>query len=111
MKLTGHCYCGALRYETGGDPLFKGQCHCRECQYISGGMPAVVMGVKEAEFRYTQGKPKGFRRSDLAEPGDARVLPGVRHARAHASAGACRARCCSRSARSTTRACSASRRW
>ena len=68
MKLTGHCYCGALRYETGGDPLFKGQCHCRECQYISGGMPAVVMGVKEAEFRYTQGKPKGFRRGALPSP-------------------------------------------
>jgi len=39
MKLTGRCYCGALRYEAGGDPLFKGQCHCRECQYIAGGMP------------------------------------------------------------------------
>ena len=66
MKLTGHCYCGALRYEAGGDPLFKGQCHCRECQYISGGMPAVVMGMKEPEFRYTQGKPKGYKRADLA---------------------------------------------
>ena len=68
MRLKGHCYCGALRYEAGGDPLFKGQCHCRECQYISGGMPAVVMGMKEAEFRYTQGKPKGFRRGDLPNP-------------------------------------------
>jgi len=68
MKLTGHCYCGALRYEANGDPLFKGQCHCRECQYISGGQPAVVMGVPEAGFEYTQGTPKGFRRKDLANP-------------------------------------------
>ena len=68
MKLTGHCYCGALRYEANGDPLFKGQCHCRECQYISGGQPAVVMGLPEAGFAYTQGAAKGFRRKDLANP-------------------------------------------
>jgi hypothetical protein len=68
MKISGHCYCGALRYEAEGEPLFRGQCHCRECQYISGGHPNVVMGMPEAGFRYTQGKPKGFRRKDLANP-------------------------------------------
>ena len=68
MALTGHCYCGQLRYEAGGSPIFRGQCHCRECQYISGGMPAVVMGMPEAAFRYTEGAPKGFRRSDLPKP-------------------------------------------
>jgi hypothetical protein len=31
MSLTGGCYCGALRYEVTGDPMFQGQCHCREC--------------------------------------------------------------------------------
>ncbi len=25
MALEGGCYCGALRYEATGDPLFKGQ--------------------------------------------------------------------------------------
>jgi hypothetical protein len=28
-------------------------------------MPVVVMGMPEAEFRFVQGEPKGFRRSDL----------------------------------------------
>jgi hypothetical protein len=68
MSLTGHCYCGEVRYEAGGSPVFQGQCHCRECQYVSGGMPVVVMGMPEASFRFTKGKPKGFQRSDLDKP-------------------------------------------
>lgn len=68
MKITGHCYCGALRYEAEGEPLFRGQCHCRECQYVSGGHPNVVMGMPEGGFRYTQGTPKAFRRKDLENP-------------------------------------------
>lgn len=68
MALGGRCYCGALRYESEGEPLFKGQCHCRECQYISGGHPNVVIGMPESGFRYTKGSPKQFRRSDLENP-------------------------------------------
>lgn len=68
MALEGGCYCGELRYEAGGDPLFKGQCHCRECQYVSGGGPNIVMGLPAGEFRYTKGTPRAFRRGDLDNP-------------------------------------------
>ncbi|MFT4571224.1 MAG: hypothetical protein ACI8TX_002636 [Hyphomicrobiaceae bacterium] len=68
MKLEGGCYCGAVRYELDGDPLFKGQCCCRECQYISGGSPNLVMGMPEAGFSYTKGSPKPFSRNDLETP-------------------------------------------
>jgi len=68
MKIEGGCYCGALRYEAEGDPLFKGQCHCRECQYVSGGHPNVTMGMPESGFAYKKGKAKQFRRSDLESP-------------------------------------------
>jgi len=68
MKVEGGCYCGSIRYQAEGEPLFKGQCHCRECQYISGGAVNVVMGMPEATFAYTQGTPKGFTRSDLDGP-------------------------------------------
>ena len=68
MKLDGGCYCGALRYASTGDPAFQAQCHCRECQYFSGGHPNAVMALPEGTFGYTKGKPKTFKRSDLATP-------------------------------------------
>ena len=68
MEVEGGCYCGALRYEAKGDPMFKGQCHCRECQYISGGNPNVVLVMPDAGFRYTKGGPKVYRRTDLPTP-------------------------------------------
>lgn len=68
MELEGGCYCGAIRYESKGEPLFKGQCHCRECQYISGGGPNVTMGMPDGSFAYTKGSAKAFKRTDLESP-------------------------------------------
>ncbi len=68
MKVEGGCYCGGLRYEAEGDPLFKAQCHCRECQYASGGGANYAMALPETGFRYTEGEPKGFSRKDLDAP-------------------------------------------
>jgi len=68
MKLTGGCYCGTIRYEAQGEPMFRLQCHCRECQYITGGSPNVVMGMPADGFRYSQGEPRAFARPDLPAP-------------------------------------------
>ena len=65
MSHAGHCYCGQLRYEFDGDAMMKAQCHCRECQYISGGAVLNFMVVPSAGFKWTQGSPKTFTRSDL----------------------------------------------
>lgn len=69
MKLTGGCYCGAVRYEAQGEARFKGQCHCRECQYITGGAENVFMVMPADGFTYVKGKPATFTRDDLEVPG------------------------------------------
>ena len=68
MTVDGRCYCGAVRYRAGGDPILKVQCHCRECQYISGGAPNVTIAMPESGFAVVAGTPKQFRRGDLASP-------------------------------------------
>lgn len=65
MTITGGCYCGAVRYEVTDEPLWRAQCHCRECQYITGGGPNYFMMVPAEAYRYTEGKPSQFTRTDI----------------------------------------------
>ncbi len=57
---TGGCLCGAVRYESGGDPIFSLQCHCRDCQKSSGTAYIAAMRVPAASFQITQGAPKTY---------------------------------------------------
>jgi hypothetical protein len=68
MTTTGGCYCGKIRYEIDAEPQASIQCHCRECQYITGGHPNAIMIFPLESFRFTQGEPSNFARSDLATP-------------------------------------------
>lgn len=68
MKVTGGCYCGAVRYEAEGNAMMKAQCHCRECQYLTGGGPNFFMAMPTSGFKLTLGHTKAFTRSDLANP-------------------------------------------
>ncbi len=57
---TGGCLCGAVRYESAGDPIFSLQCHCRDCQRSSGTAYIAAMRVPASGFRITQGAPKRY---------------------------------------------------
>src|SRR5436853_6157554 len=57
---TGGCLCGAVRYESAGEPLFSLQCHGRDCQRSSGTAYVAAMRVPAAGFRVTQGAPKRY---------------------------------------------------
>jgi hypothetical protein len=57
---TGGCMCGAVRYESGGEPLFSLQCHCRDCQRASGSAFVAAVRLPAAQFRITQGAPKRY---------------------------------------------------
>jgi hypothetical protein len=65
MTLEGGCYCGKLRFASEGEPVLRAQCHCRECQYISGGAPNMFLLMPPDGFKYTQGAPKTYRRTDI----------------------------------------------
>jgi hypothetical protein len=59
-KRTGGCLCGAVRYESEGDPIFSLQCHCRDCQRSSGTAYIAAMRVPAAGFRITKGAPRRY---------------------------------------------------
>ncbi|TPM99719.1 GFA family protein [Mesorhizobium sp. B2-1-3A] len=35
-RYRGGCACGAIRYETSGEPIFQNHCQCRDCQRRAG---------------------------------------------------------------------------
>jgi hypothetical protein len=57
---TGGCLCGAIRYESAGEPLFSLQCHCRDCQRQSGSAFVAAVRVPSAQFRIVKGKPRRY---------------------------------------------------
>lgn len=66
MKWTGGCMCGSIRYEVSATPRDdSGYCHCRMCQRAHGGPFAIHAIFPEKHFRYTSGKPKTYKSSEL----------------------------------------------
>jgi len=57
---TGGCLCGAVRYESEGEPVFALQCHCRDCQRSSGTAYVAAVRVPSAGFRIAKGMPKRY---------------------------------------------------
>jgi hypothetical protein len=60
LPLTGHCLCGAVRFEVTEQPLRAGYCHCTRCQRRTGTAAAV---------------------SAFLAPGSLRVVAGAEHVR------------------------------
>ena len=73
---SGGCLCGAVRYESAGEPLFSLQCHCRDCQRSSGTAYIAAMRVPAAGFRITKGAPKRYLSRSDAGNEIARVFCG-----------------------------------
>ena len=60
-RMTGGCKCGAVRFETDGEPAFSSNCHCRDCQQATGSAYMPVAGFPKDAVRVT-GVVKYFRR-------------------------------------------------
>jgi len=59
LVTTGGCLCGAVRYESRGEPFAHLICHCRDCQRASGTGGVPIMAVPKNDFRVT-GETKSF---------------------------------------------------
>lgn len=58
-RITGGCFCGAVRYECSGEPLLAVNCHCRDCQRTTGCGYAPIVVVPKNATRIT-GSPSYF---------------------------------------------------
>jgi hypothetical protein len=58
-KISGGCQCGAIRYETGADPIFAAHCQCNDCKKATGAGHATAAAFPEAVVKFT-GKAKSY---------------------------------------------------
>jgi hypothetical protein len=50
-RRAGGCLCGALRYETVGEPMAQGHCYCADCRKASGSGFVPFMNFKASAVR------------------------------------------------------------
>lgn len=51
----GSCLCGAVAYETTGEPIVMQHCHCLRCRRARGAAHGTNLFYKEAQFRWRRG--------------------------------------------------------
>ena len=59
--LTGGCGCGAIRYESTGDPIVAFNCHCRACQQYTGSGFVASTLVPSATFKIVKGAVREYK--------------------------------------------------
>ena len=55
--MTGHCYCGAVRFEVEGPSLWVGHCHCESCRRATGSAMTTFAGFRPAQVVFTGALP------------------------------------------------------
>ncbi|KAI2627374.1 DUF636 domain protein [Hypomontagnella submonticulosa] len=53
MGLSGHCLCGAVKYEVDSDPFLVGYDHCDDCQRQTGSTYSLVVIVPKDKLTIT----------------------------------------------------------
>ena len=57
-KITGQCYCGAVKFELTGEPMMNVLCHCKTCSMSLGMCPVHLYIMKNEQWKITQGEDK-----------------------------------------------------
>jgi hypothetical protein len=75
--MTGHCNCGAVRFDIDGEPLGASYCHCTRCQRRTGTAASAQLFVAPGAVRILSGEdairgwspPDGMRKEFCGECG------------------------------------------
>ena len=59
-QLSGHCYCGAFRFEIDGDSDWVGHCHCESCRRASGSVMTTFAGFRREQVRFMGEQPAEY---------------------------------------------------
>lgn len=62
-KMTGGCMCGAVRYETKGEPFAVTHCHCLSCRKHNGGPVVTLAGFKKEQLKFINNDRKIYESS------------------------------------------------
>lgn len=72
MKLSGGCFCGAVRYRLLREPMFVQCCHCTNCQIQTGSAFVINAPIETANIKVIRGtlertpmSPKNSRPHDI----------------------------------------------
>jgi len=63
-RLSGHCYCGAVKFEINGNSDWVGHCHCESCRRASGSVMTSFAGFKPEQVVFTSVMPNRFTTPD-----------------------------------------------
>jgi len=63
-KLSGHCYCGAVKFEISGKSDWVGHCHCESCRRQSGSVMTTFAGFRPDQVIFTGAMPSRFSSDD-----------------------------------------------
>jgi hypothetical protein len=58
LPLTGHCLCGAVRFEVTRPPVSAGYCHCTRCQRRTGTASSVSARIAPGSLRILSGQDR-----------------------------------------------------
>ena len=63
-NLSGHCYCGAVKFEASGEPIWVGHCHCESCRRASGSVMTSFATYRLDKVVFTGEMPTRFSTDD-----------------------------------------------
>lgn len=66
-KVTGHCFCRAIKFSYEGEPNWTLHCHCESCRRAASSPVVTWISVPRANFQFTEGKPRYYQSSSHAK--------------------------------------------